>query len=189
MKYRIAVLALFTFIGLEAQVNDKSNSKEHKEKDKIVETNTRVITVIENDKKVEKKVMVRTLKEQKVETDPQSKMEVNQPRVFPETKIEKVIYIDNDNDPFYDSKSEMVFYKQNGMEYNFKPTASGFEITNSETNKMLGKARYSNNSRVYLLDTDNYSGIGYFRNGEFIIEYYDENGILNVKRFQEMNNN
>ena len=62
-------MALIAFIGVNAQ--EKSTGE--KPKDKIVETETRIINVMENGKMVQKKVMVRTTQEQTVKTDPSMK--------------------------------------------------------------------------------------------------------------------
>lgn len=181
MKFKILVLALITFIGVNAQ-EKKSGEKP---KDKIVETETRIINVMENGEMIQKKIMVRTVKEQKIKTDPSHKGKVNASRVFPKTKVSKVIYIDNDNDPFYDQESNITYYKQNGMSYNFNPINAGFEIIDAQTNAKMGTARFSNNAEVYLLDTEEYTGIGYFRNGQFVIEYYDDDGTLVIERFDD----
>lgn len=181
MKIKIVALALIAFIGVNAQ--EKSTGE--KPKDKIVETETRIINVMENGKMVQKKVMVRTTQEQTVKTDPSYEGTIDAPRVFPKTKVSKVIYIDNDNDPFYDKESDISYYKQDGMSYNFNPTNAGFEIVNAKTNTKMGTARFSNNAEVYLLDTEEYTGIGYFRNGQFVIEYYDDKGTLVVERFDD----
>ena len=57
MKIKILVLALTMFVSVQAQKENK---------DKIVETKTRVINVKEDGKMIEKKVMVKTTKEQKI---------------------------------------------------------------------------------------------------------------------------
>ena len=80
-------MALTMFVSVQAQKENK---------DKIVETKTRVINVKEDGKMIEKKVMVKTTKEQKIKTDPKYKGKLNAPRVLPATKVSKVIYIDNE---------------------------------------------------------------------------------------------
>ena len=179
MKFKILVLALVAFIGMQAQEKKEEN------KDKMVVTKTKIINVMEDGEMVQKKVMIKTTKEQIIKTDPDYKGTIDAPRVFPATKVSKVIYIDNDEDPFYDSQSELSFYQHNGKTYSFNPTDSGFKILDKETNQNLANARFSNNADVYLLETGDYSGIGYFRNGMFVIEYYDDEGTLIVKKFSD----
>lgn len=183
MKFKILALALVAFIGLQAQEKMEKTNKENK--DKMVVTKTKIINVMEDGEMVQKKVMIRTTKEQDIKTDPSYEGTINAPRVFPATKVSKVIYIDNDEDPFYDSQSELSFYQHNGKTYSFNPTDSGFEIKDKESNESLANARFSNNADVYLLETGEYSGIGYFRNDMFVIEYYDDEGTLIVKKFSD----
>ncbi|WP_179345024.1 hypothetical protein [Winogradskyella ursingii] len=179
MKFKILSLALIAFIGVQAQ----DTVKVEKPKDKIVETTTRIIKVMEDGKMVEKKIMVRTTQEQTVETDPSYAGTIDAPRVFPDTKVSKVIYIDNDNDPLYDEESNVSFYKE-GAGYNFERTNSGYKIINAKTSDPYGSLRFSNNSDVYLLTTDDFNGIGYFEDGMFTVEYYNKDGILVVEHFR-----
>ena len=176
MKIKILALALTMFVGVQAQKENK---------DKIVETKTRIINVMEDGKMVEKKVMVKTTKEQEIKTDPKYKGTIDAPRVFPATKVSKVIYIDNDNDPFYDKQAKVTYYKKDGMVYNFNPTNSGFEIVDSKSKKLIGNAKFSNNADVYLFNTNDYSGIGYFKDNMFVIEYYDDEGTLIIEKFND----
>lgn len=172
----IMSLAFLSFIGLNAQVENK---------DKIIETETRIINVMEDGEMIEKKVMVKTKKEQEVKTDPDYEGTIDAPRVFPPTKVSKVIYIDNDADPFYDQKAEATYYNKDGMRYNFKPTKFGFEIVDGKSNIVIGEARFSNNAEVYIMNSNDFSGIGYFKNNKFIIEYYDDKGTLIIEKFNE----
>lgn len=183
MKFKIFALALVAFVGMQAQ--EKKEETDKTNKDKMVVTKTKIINVMENGEMVQKKVMIKTTKEQEIKTDPSYEGTINAPRVFPATKVSKVIYIDNDEDPFYDSQSELTFYQHDGKTYAFNPTDTGFEISEKESNETLANARFSNNADVYLLETGDYSGIGYFRNGMFVIEYYDDKGTLIVKKFND----
>lgn len=176
MKIKILALALTMFVSVQAQKENK---------DKIVETKTRVINVMEDGKMIEKKVMVKTTKEQEIKTDPNYKGKLNAPRVFPATKVSKVIYIDNDNDPFYDETATVTYYQKDGMVYNFNPTDSGFQIVDNKSKKMIGNARFSNNAEVYLFNTKDYSGIGYFKDNMFVVEYYDDEGTLIIEKFND----
>ena len=179
MKNKILAFVLMSFISVHAQEVSNDNN------DKIVETETRILNVMEDGEMIQKKVKVRTTKVQEIVNDTTHSNGIDSNRVFPATKVSKVIYIDNDDDPFYESKSKVTYYKKNGIIYNFKPTTNGFEIRDSKSNAMIGNARFSNNSGVYLLDSGNYTGIGYFQNGMFIIEYYDDEGTLIVEKFND----
>ena len=176
MKIKILAIALTLFMSVQAQ---------KKNKDKIVETKTRVINVMEDGEIVQRKVMVRTTKEQEVKTDQKKRGTVDAKRVFPATKVSKVIYIDNDNDPFYDNESQVTYYQKDGMTYNFNPTNSGFEIIDGKNNRSFGTARISANRDVYILNSKDYSGIGYFEDNQFVIEYYDNEGTLIIEKFSD----
>ncbi|TCK69329.1 hypothetical protein DFQ05_0850 [Winogradskyella wandonensis] len=179
MKLKIIILALLTFIGVSAQDNPK---------DKLVETETRIINVMKDGEMVEKKIMVKTVETQDVKTDPAYKGTIDAPRVFPKAEVEKIIYIDSDNDPFYDSKSKIAYYKKDNKYYNFKINTYGFDILNSETDAIEGKARFTNNSDVYLMSMNGYNGIGYFEDDSFVIEFYDDNGVLIIENFESRKN-
>ncbi|MFD1061798.1 hypothetical protein ACFQ1Q_00970 [Winogradskyella litorisediminis] len=173
MKFKLLAIALATLVGVQAQTNPR---------DKKVETTVRTIKVTDNGKTVERKIMVRTSESQEVMTNPAKKGTIDADRVFPPTKVETVIYIDNDDDPFYDGNSEIAYYEKDGMRFDFKMTNSGFNFMNSNSD-MKGRARITNNSDVYLINTDSYSGIGYFEGDSFVVEYYDEDGVLTIERF------
>lgn len=176
MKNYILSIALMGFIGLNAQVENK---------DRIVETETRIINVMEDGEMIEKKIMVKTKKEQEVKTDPEYRGTIDAPRVFPSTKVSKVIYIDDDSDPFYDKMAEVNYSNKDGKRYTFKPTNLGFKIVDGKSSLIIGEARFSNNSDVYILNSNDFPGIGYFKNNKFIIEYYDDNGTLIIEKFKE----
>lgn len=183
MKFKILALTLLTFIGVNAQDKTKETPKDNK--DKMVVTKTKIINVMEDGELIQKKVLVKTTKEQEIKTDPNYKGTIDAPRVFPATKVSKVIYIDNDEDPFYDSQSQITFYQHNNKTYSFNPTDTGFDIKDSDSEQYLASARFSNNADVYLLETGDYSGIGYFKNDMFVIEYYDDEGTLIIKKFSD----
>lgn len=176
MKIKLIILSFLMTLGMNAQ---------EKPVDKITETKTRIINVMEDGKMVQRKVMVRTTKEQIVKTDPAYKGTIDAPRVLPPKEVTKVIYIDNDYDPFYDSKTKIEYIKDDGVRYSFNPTNFGFNIIEVDTDKVLGTAKFSIYSDIYLLDTENYNGIGYFKNNKFVVEYYDEDGTLVVEKFKD----
>lgn len=176
MKIKIMIMSIMSFFALNAQDNPK---------DKLIETKTRIINVMEDGKMIQKKIKIKTIEKQEVKTDPNYKGEIDAPRVFPAKKIEKVIYIDNDNDPFYEKKSKIAYFKKGNNLYNFRITNSGFKIKNAKTNKIEGRARFSNNSNVYLTNLKGNNGIGYFDDGEFVVEFYDDNDVLIIERFNK----
>jgi hypothetical protein len=176
MKIKIIVLALITFISASAQ---------EEQIDRIVETETRIINVLEDGEMIQKKVKVKTTKEQEVKTNPDYNSKINAPRVFPPTKVSKVIYIDNDNDPFYDDKTKVTYYNKEGLRYTLNPTSFGFEIKDGISNALIGEARFSAKADVYIINTNIFAGIGYFKYDQFVIEYYDDKENLNIERFDE----
>lgn len=176
MKYKIFALVSAFALTISAQNNPI---------DKSVETTTRTISVMENGEMIEKKIMVKTITEQEVKTDPSYENTIDVPRVFPKEETTKIIYIDNDNDPFYDKASRIVYYTKDGMRFGFMIRDYGFDVMDSSNMKSLSKVKFSNNADVYLVDNKDYRGIGYFENDEFVIEYYNDKGILMIERYQK----
>jgi hypothetical protein len=168
MKNLILVFALL--IGTSIYAQDPV-------KDKMKETKVKTIKVEENGKMVEKKVKVTTEQEQKIKTKIDSNHYENSNRISTPIKVTKTISIDNDNDPFYDSETNLMYYTSKENDYEFSRNKSGFVIMTSDGDKntMFGNARLTSNKRYYLLNTNNYSGIGYFNaEGDFVVEYYDD---------------
>ncbi|WP_299228196.1 hypothetical protein [uncultured Psychroserpens sp.] len=164
MKNLIYAFSLLMITGAYAQ---------NKPVDKVEETKVKTIKVEKDGKIVENKIKVTTKKEQEVMTDPNYEGTVNAPRVFPEVKVTKTVSIDNDNDPFYDSKDEIIYFTNNDSKYAFTSNESGF-LMSDDNNKMFATAVRSSNSQYYILDINNYSGVGYFNDeGNFVVEYYN----------------
>ena len=176
MKNLIYAFSLLMVTGAYAQ---------NKPVDKVEETEVKTIKVEKDGKIVEKKVKVTTKKEQEVMTDPNYKGTIDAPRVFPKVKVTKTVSIDNDNDPFYDTKDTLVYYLKNDNNYAFKSNDKGFMMF-TEADKPYGMAIRSSNSQYYLLDMNEYSGVGYFdKKGNFVIEYYDKDtGMTIVEAFE-----
>lgn len=106
-------------------------------------------------------------------TNPNYKGSENATRIFPEVKVTKTVRVDNDRDPFYESKNTIIYHTTDDGSYAFKANDKGFMITDKDDAK-TGSAILSFNKKYYILDIDNYSGIGYFNNdGNFVVEYYD----------------
>ena len=176
MKRIIVVIALVSFIGLNAQEKPKEVLKESK---------TKIIRVKENGKIVEKKIMVSTTKTNDVKLNPGDVNKTNQKRIVDTpVKVSKDILIDNDDDMSFDERIEYSYVDYNGTMYNFNRMNNGFTIENSAEDTMMANVRKSINKDFYMVDTDEYSGIGYFKGNKFIIEYYDkEEDILVIEEY------
>ncbi|MBR9913808.1 MAG: hypothetical protein GYB32_03105 [Algicola sp.] len=176
MKYLIYTFSLLLVTGAFAQEQPV---------DKVKETKVKTIKTKKNGKTVENKVKVTTTKEQKVMTDPSYKGTIDAPQVFPDVKVTKTVSIDNDQDPFYDSEDKIVFYNKKDKNYKFQSNKRGFLLSDAN-NERVGKAMRSSNSQYYILDINNYSGVGYFnKDGNFIVEYYDsDTDMMVVEAFE-----
>jgi hypothetical protein len=178
MKNLILVLALMIGTGIYAQ---------DPVKDKMKETKVRVLKVEENGKMVEKKVKVTTEQEQDVMTTIDPNHPENSDRLETPIKVKQTVSFDNDMDPFYDSETDLVYYTYNDNAYKFSRGKAGFNImsTNNDQEMVYGKARMTSSKGHYLLNTDEYSGIGYFDvKGNFVIEYYDDTvGAMVIQTF------
>ncbi|MCK8481859.1 hypothetical protein [Psychroserpens algicola] len=164
MKYLIYTFSLLMVAGAYAQ---------NKPVDKVEETKVKTIKTVEDGKVVENKVKVTTKKEQEVMTDPNYKGTIDAPRVFPKVKVTKTVSVDNDHDPFYESKDKIIYYTKDKNTFKFKAEDKGFMMAD-ENDVMLGSAILSLNKQYYILDINNYSGIGYFNSeGNFVVEYYN----------------
>ncbi len=177
MKNLIYLLAFCLVTGVYAQ--------EKKPVDKVEKTKTKTIKVNKNGKVIENKVKVTTSKEQAVMTTPNDSSNINNSRVYPKVKVTKTIQIDNDYDPFYESENKIVYYTDEDGKYAFTQSKNGFEMRTAE-NESFGYAVKSANNMFYILDVENYSGVGYFNNeGNFVVEYYNsELDMLIEKEFK-----
>lgn len=177
MKHFIYICSLLLVTGVYAQ--------EKTPIDKTKETKTKTVKVKKNGKTVENKVKVTTTKEQAVITTPKKNSTIDNNRVYPDVKVTKTISVDNDNDPFYDSEEKIVYYTNSDGKYAFSKNDKGFKIVSSKQED-LGYAVKSVNNAYYILNLDNYSGVGYFNNeGNFVVEYYNaELDMLIEKEFK-----
>lgn len=184
MKYLMYIAAfLFCFTAF---AQEKTDTKNNNPKDVVEETKVKTMKVEKNGKVVsEKKVAVTTKKEQEVKTAIEPDHYENSTRLDTPVKVTKTVKIDSDNDPFFDSETTMVTYKMNDQDYAFTRNDAGFIITfNGEDATVYGNARLTSLNGYYLLNADNFSGIGYFNSeGNFVVEYYDET--LNAMVIQE----
>jgi ribosomal protein S4E len=158
------------------------------EKPRSMSETTEVKTVKVNNGKevVENKVKVTTREEKEIRLDEDDAGHVNQDMVLNNDKtIIKTIEIDNDSDPFYDSKIELVTYVNDGEEYSFVRNTNGFTVSMNDSNKKYGNAvRSTLDGRYYIFNNVEFSGIGYFDDeGSFVVEYYnnDENSLITKK--------
>lgn len=176
MKHLIYAFSLLMVTGAYAQ---------NKPVDKVEETKTKTIKVKKDGKIVENKVKVTTTKEQSVITQKKDNSTINNTRVFPEVKVTKTISIDNDNDPFYEATDKIVYYTDDDGTYLFTSNKKGFTMSDAQQNS-IGYAARSSNNQYYILNMNNYSGVGYFNNeGYFVVEYYNSDlERLVVKEFK-----
>ncbi len=171
----IFTIALFGFLTINAQ------------EDNILKTTEiRTIDVIENGEQVEKTVKVQTITEQDVVADPKYKDSLNQPRIFKPKKVEQIILIDNDDDTIFDKKTKINFSKNNGEIYNFTLNSNGFDIQNIKTNSDNASVKSTGLKNVYLVSKGDDIRIGYYKNGIFFVEFYDEDGLLVKEQFNKV---
>ncbi|WP_431134176.1 hypothetical protein [Psychroserpens mesophilus] len=164
MKNLIYAFSLLMVTGAYAQ---------NKPVDKVEETKTKTIKVKKDGEVVENKVKVTTTKEQQVKTKAEKNSTINNDRVFPKVKVTKTVSVDNDNDPFYDSTDKIEYYTNEDGKYLFTSNKKGFTMSDAQNNT-IGFAARSTNNQYYILNMNNYSGVGYFNNdGNFVVEYYN----------------
>lgn len=170
MKYLVYSLVFLFSAGLYAQDKDPV--------DKMEETKVKTVKVEKDGKMVEKKVKVTTAKEQKVKSEIEPDHYENSTRIDTPVKVTQTVAMDNDDDPFYDSESTIQYYQLGNNKYTFTQNEGGFIVTSMvDDEKMVyGNARLTSQNRYYILNTDTYSGLGYFNSqGDFVVEYYDDN--------------
>lgn len=163
MKYAIYI-GLFLMAG---NVFAQEQPKEIKE-----EVEVKTVKVKDSEKTTENKVKVVTRETSKVELDENDKNQVNQNRLPATTKVEKMIYVDNN------VLTNETSYNMDDGNYVFSPNETGFEMSqNTENNRSqsIGKSWASSIKGYYIVDGTSHPGIGYFdQNGNFITEYYNK---------------
>ncbi|WP_417198663.1 hypothetical protein [Bizionia sp.] len=150
---------------------------QEKSRDKMSTTETKTITVDDGQKVTQKKVKVTTTEEGEVKLSEGDANKVNQERIVNGTdkKVTQTIEIDNDMDPFYDSKMETVNYQKDGKDYKFVKTSNGFDVSSIKPDMEYGRAIKNVESKKYEFKTSDFSGVGYFDSeGNFVLEYYDK---------------
>lgn len=149
---------------------------QEKPKNVSEETTTKTIVIDNGKEVVEKKVEVTTREEEQLELDENDKNKVNQDLVSSPSKVTTTVKIDNDMDPFYDTKTESVKYMHLDDAYVFKRKTDGFIVSefDNNSNMSLGQVYRTSAKNNYLYKSSDYNGVGYFdNNGNFIVEYYD----------------
>ncbi|MFL1012853.1 hypothetical protein [Flavisericum labens] len=170
MKNLVYLLAMFVFTAAWSQ-----------EKPKEVKQETEVETVKYNDgsSTTEKKVKVVKRESADVKLNDKHQNKVNQDRVKATKKVEKIVMIDNDGDSGYEILTKETSFVNDNSEYKFIPNNNkGFDIVFDSKNKKavkVGKAWTAKVNGGYIISGKMQNGFGYFdQEGNFIIEYYDE---------------
>ncbi|CAM1366758.1 hypothetical protein [Tenacibaculum soleae] len=151
-----------------------------------VNSQTEVVktTKVEKSQKVDKngvkyntKVKVVTEKSQKVKFNPNQKNKLNQKIVDSPITVTKNIMVDNDKDPFYDTKTKVTYFKYKQVKYDFLINQNDLLITYKLKDKDItsAKALKSINNNFYVVAGNDFNGVGYFNSqGDFIVEYKDK---------------
>ena len=145
----------------------------------------------ENPKEVKQETEVTTVKTNhgdnipaqsvKVVTKETSNIELgknNEDRVKSGTKVEKEVYVDNDDNTGYNILTKETYYISDDGNYVFSPNKQGFGIiSNPENDGSVESAKSwaSTNNEYYIVEGESHSGIGRFNaNGDFVVEYYNK---------------
>ena len=158
------------------QVNLKDGGLVFAQNDKVVTTEIKKTTVVEDGELVDKKVKVITKKTQEVTFDKTQKYDLNQDRVPAPVAVTKTFLIDNDKDPFYDKVTKVKYYNMNNKKYAFTANGNSLNISFFENEKEIniGEAVKSKYSDYYIISTKEMKGVGYFTvENDFVMEYYD----------------
>lgn len=145
------------------------------ESPKEVKQETEVTTVKTDhgDKISAKSVKVVTKETSDIKLD-----EKNQDRVASGKKVEKEVYVDNDDNTGYQFSTKETYYISDGGSYVFSPHNQGFGINFNEDNDTTvesAKSWVSSNDEYYIVEGESHSGIGHFNtNGDFVVEYYNK---------------
>lgn len=171
MKNLIVLIAIIFSGNLFAQETPKEVKQE---------TEVKTVKIKDADKTTEKKVKVVTRETASVELDKKDQNKTNQDRVEATKKIEKRVFVDNDNDDNYDMLTQETYYVLGDEKYMFTPNKKGFDIAfdkNKDNDHLIkvGKAWATSTNGYYILNGEMQSGIGYFdSNGNFAVEYYNK---------------
>lgn len=181
MKNLLYTLAIL--LGTVAYAQDSDAPVDNMESTKV-----KTKTVKKNGEMTETKVKVITNKEQEVKTDPNQADQYNANQIVPPTKVTKTIMVDSDEDAAYETKSVISYYTYNDMKYAFKTGRNGFVVYSMDGDEeiILGTAIKSSKEDLYIFTTTTYSGVGYFDNNHFVVEYYNkEDNVLMTQKFKQ----
>lgn len=146
------------------------------QEDKLVTTQVKKQTVVENGEVINKKVKVITEKTQKVKFDESQKHQLNQNRVPAPIAVTKTFMIDNDKDPFYDKVTKVKYYNMDNKKFAFRAEGNSLNISlmENEEEVTIGRAVRSKFNNYYVITARDMNGVGYFtKDNDFVIEYYD----------------
>lgn len=134
---------------------------------------------IKNTNGKEEKIKIITRETSDVKLNKADKNKVNQSRISAIKKVDKMVMVDNDEDAAYDFLTKETFYISGDNNYKFSPNKKGFNITYNDNNSdyvKVGNAFITSANGNYIVRGKVENGLGYFDNeGNFIVEYYDEN--------------
>lgn len=143
------------------------------------ETEVKTVTYKTGKKTKEEKEKIISKETSNVKLDEADANKVNQDRVSATKKVQTTVMVDKDADDAYDIITKDTYFVNLNDDYKFSPNDSGFDITlinDKQEFVSVGKAWNSYNPGTYLISGKEYDGVGYFdKDGNFIIEYYDEN--------------
>ncbi|NJX15111.1 hypothetical protein [Tamlana crocina] len=169
MKYLAYIMAMFVFTTTWAQETPKEVKQE---------TQVKTVKYDDGEATTEKKVKVVTRETADVKLDKKDKEKVNQQRVKSTKKVEKMLMVDDDNDAEFDLLTKTTHFVNDNGQYKFTPTNRGFDIAFDNDNNQfveIGSAWTTQSGGNYIISGEVQNGIGYFnKNGDFVIEYYDE---------------
>ena len=141
-------------------------------------TEVKTVKTSHGQKITEKKEKVVTRETSDIKLDENDKNKIDQDQVNSITKVEKEVYVDNDDNSGYNFLAKETYYISDGGNYAFSPNKKGFNINfNSENDKSveIGKSWVSSNEAYYIVDGETHSGIGHFNiKGDFVVEYYNK---------------
>ncbi|MCM4154241.1 hypothetical protein DHD05_21850 [Arenibacter sp. N53] len=157
------------------------------ENPKEVKQETEVTTVKTNHGN---KISAKSVKVVTKETSDITLDKSNQDRVNSETKVEKEVYVDNDDNTGYKFLTKETYYISDGGNYAFSPNDQGFGINynpDNSTSVESAKSWASSNEDYYIVEGETHSGIGHFNtNGDFVVEYYNKDTQqVDVKIYQK----
>lgn len=184
MKYLASAIAILICSTATAQETPTETVKE---------TKVKTVKFEEDGKTKEGKIKVITKETANVKLDADDKYKLNQDRVAATTKVQTTIMIDDDADTAYDILTRETYFINEDMNYKFSPDSSGFmmALANDKNEFVdIGKAWNTHTPGSYIIKGETYNGIGYFKDGMFVVEYYDETSeSIKTVKYNQKNDN